>query len=121
MGSLIKILEGSNEELIDVDWNYRNVAIVANGMDTGMVYIWSIIIPQRWSALAPDFEEIEENIDYEEKEDEFDLHDLDDDLNKIEEVEKVVVDVLTKEETDARGFPFDESFVIDVDLSLADD
>ncbi|GME91656.1 unnamed protein product [Ambrosiozyma monospora] len=36
MGSLIKILEGSNEELIDVDWNYRNVAIVANGMDTGM-------------------------------------------------------------------------------------
>ncbi|ODV85458.1 hypothetical protein CANARDRAFT_175922 [[Candida] arabinofermentans NRRL YB-2248] len=117
MGSLIKILEGSNEELIEVDWNFRRCCITATGMDSGMLYNWSIVIPQKWSALAPDFEEIEENIDYEEKEDEFDFVDYDDDLNKIiEEEERDIVDVITKEKTDARGFPFVESFVINVSL-----
>ncbi|KAH3659966.1 hypothetical protein OGAPHI_007171 [Ogataea philodendri] len=112
LGSLIKILEGSNDELLAVDWNYRKCWIVASTMDTGTLFIWSVVIPQKWSALAPDFEEIEQNIDYEEKEDEFDYVD-EDDMNKQIEEEGEEVDILRREEVDARGFPFVDSFVID--------
>ncbi|KAG7888212.1 hypothetical protein KL908_005268 [Ogataea polymorpha] len=112
MGSLVKILEGSNDELLAVDWNHRKCSIVATTMDTGTLFIWSVVIPQKWSALAPDFEEIEENIDYEEKEDEFDYVD-EDDMNKQIEEEGDVIDVIQREKVDARGFPFVDSFVIE--------
>lgn len=36
--------------------------------------MWSIITPQKWSALAPDFAEVEENVVYVEREDEYDIH-----------------------------------------------
>lgn len=115
MGSLVKVLEGSNEELLQVDWNYRRCAIVSTGMDTGMIYLWEVIAPQKWSNLAPDFEEIEENIDYEEKEDEFDRID---ELAESERQagEQETVDVVTREAKDARGFPFLHSFIIDTPL-----
>ncbi|QPG74087.1 hypothetical protein FOA43_001408 [Brettanomyces nanus] len=116
MGSLVKILEGSKEELIEVDWNYRCCCIAATGMDSGMIYLWSVVMPQKWSNLAPDFEEIEENIDYEEKEDEFDLIDSDRDSDRIDAEEQSDVDVITREEKDARGFPFIDSFVIETRL-----
>lgn len=67
MGSLVKILEGSNEELIDVKWDYSRCTIGSIGLDSGEVYLWSVSFPQKWSALAPDFVEIEENIEYVEK------------------------------------------------------
>ncbi|VEU21900.1 DEKNAAC102886 [Brettanomyces naardenensis] len=120
MGSLVKILEGSKEELIEVDWNYRRCSIVATGMDSGMIYWWSVVVPQKWSNLAPDFEEIEENIDYEEKEDEFDMIDSDRDSDRMDAKEQSEVDVVTREEKDARGFPFIDSFVIDSVLTETD-
>ncbi|MCV5137968.1 hypothetical protein OFB61_25460, partial [Escherichia coli] len=43
-------------------------------LETGSINIWSVTSPQRWSALAPDFVEVEENVEYIEKEDEFDIH-----------------------------------------------
>lgn len=116
MGSLVKILEGSKEELIDVDWNFRHCSIVATGMDTGIIYVWSVVYPQKWSNLAPDFEEIEENIDYVEKEDEFDLNDSDKESDKANEQEQDDVDVVTREEKDARGFSYVDSFVIETKL-----
>lgn len=71
-GSLVRVLEGAEEELMDIDWNFYTMSIASNGFESGDIYIWSLVIPPKWSALAPDFEEIEENIDYREKEDEFD-------------------------------------------------
>lgn len=46
----------------------------ACGLETGRIYLWSIVTPQKWSALAPDFVEVEENVEYVEREDEFDIH-----------------------------------------------
>lgn len=107
-GSLVRVLEGAEEELMDIDWNYYTMSIASNGFETGDVYIWSLVIPPKWSALAPDFEEIEENIDYQEKEDEFDEYDEDqsdqtqyDLINNSKEL--VPIDLRTKEKYDVRG------------------
>ncbi|RLV93837.1 COMPASS component SWD1 [Spathaspora sp. JA1] len=104
-GSLIKILEGAKEELIDVKWNYPKCIIGSIGLDSGAIYIWSITFPQKWSALAPDFVEIEENIEYIESEQEFDIID-DNELTKqrLAEEEDFNVDVINGDLVDARGF-----------------
>lgn len=120
MGSLIKILEGSHEELIDVKWNYSKCMIGSTGLDSGSVYLWLVQFPLKWSALAPDFGEIEENEEYEEKEDEFDVIDETDLLKKRMEEEDTLVDVSTREATDARGFDTHiESFVIPINYEKA--
>lgn len=116
LGSLIKILEGSPEELIDVKWNYARCMIGSTGLDSGTVYLWLVQFPQKWSALAPDFVEIEENIEYEEKEDEFDIIDDDELHKKRMEEEDLTVDITTKESVDARGFDVTKaSFIIPID------
>lgn len=104
MGTLIKILEGSHEELIDVKWNYNKCMIGSTGLDLGAVYLWLVQFPLKWSALAPDFAEIEENEEYEEKEDEFDVIDETDLIKKRMEEEDGEIDICTQEATDARGF-----------------
>ena len=73
-GSLVKILEGPREELGVVEWHPSRPMVVACGLESGCIYTWSIISPQKWSALAPDFGEVEENVEYVEREDEFDVH-----------------------------------------------
>lgn len=115
LGSLVKILEGSNEELIDVKWNYNRCTIGSTGLDSGMIYLWSIEFPQKWSSLAPDFVEIEENIEYGEKEDEFDIIDEDELIKMRLEEEDGEIDVITPETTDARGFDISaKSFIIPI-------
>lgn len=73
-GSLVKILEGPREEMGVVEWHPSRPMILSCGLDTGSIYMWSIVTPQKWSALAPDFAEVEENVLYVEREDEYDIH-----------------------------------------------
>ncbi|KTW30341.1 hypothetical protein T552_00813 [Pneumocystis carinii B80] len=92
-GSLVKILEGPKEEFIDIDWHPVFPFIAAAGLETGTIYIWSIPRTEGWSAFAPDFTELEENILYEEREDEFDIVPEETKKSKIEE--DVDVDIIT--------------------------
>ena len=67
-------------------------------MDTGHVYVWSVVAPQRWSALAPDFMEVEENVEYAERDDEFDIQPAEEIQKRIMNQEDEPIDVLTVEE-----------------------
>ncbi|KAF9991696.1 hypothetical protein BGZ79_004122, partial [Entomortierella chlamydospora] len=71
-GNLVKILEGPKEPLEDLSWHPIR-PIVASVSSYGTIHIWATNYQENWSAFAPDFKELEENIDYEEREDEFDI------------------------------------------------
>ncbi|KAH7086342.1 WD40-repeat-containing domain protein [Paraphoma chrysanthemicola] len=96
-GSLVKILEGTKEELSVVEWHPFRPFVAAVGVDSGRVWLWSILQPQRWSALAPDFVEVEENVEYIEREDEFDIQPLEEIHKRRLNQEDEEVDVLTVE------------------------
>ena len=107
-GSLVKILEGPKEELGAVEWHPQRPLVAATGVESGRIYVWGINMPQRWSALAPDFVEVEENVEYIEKEDEFDIHPIEELHRKRLDQEDEDVDVLTvdEEQMEREGFGF---------------
>ncbi|KAH0258147.1 COMPASS, Set1C complex protein, partial [Aureobasidium melanogenum] len=94
-GSLVKILEGPKEELGAVEWHPQRPFVAATGVESGRIYLWSVNTPQRWSALAPDFVEVEENNEYIEAEDEFDIHPIEELHKRRLDLEDEHVDVLT--------------------------
>ncbi|KAK3168444.1 hypothetical protein OEA41_004892 [Lepraria neglecta] len=117
-GSLVKILEGPREELGVVEWHPHRPFVAACGLESGRVYLWSIIAPQRWSALAPDFAEVEENVEYVEREDEFDIHPIEEINKRRLDLEDEAVDVLTVEPTKSQFE--EESFTMPVLLDIGD-
>ena len=96
-GTLFKILEGPKDELSVTEWHPHKPFVTAVGVDSGRVYLWSILTPQRWSALAPDFVEVEENVEYVEREDEFDIQPIEEIHKRRLDQEDEDVDVLTIE------------------------
>ncbi|KAI9771079.1 MAG: chromatin binding protein [Geoglossum simile] len=119
MGSLVKILEGPKEELGVVEWHPHRPLVAACGLESGRVYLWSVITPQRWSALAPDFAEVEENVEYIEREDEFDIHPKEEIHKRQLDLEDEDVDVLTIEPVKDE-FEEENSFTMPVLLDIDD-
>lgn len=94
-GSLVRMLEGPKEEQGVIEWHPHRALLAACGLETGRIYIWSVTSPQKWSALAPDFAEVEENVEYIEKEDEFDIYAQEEIHKRRLDAEDEDVDVLT--------------------------
>ncbi|KAL4909763.1 hypothetical protein BDW74DRAFT_43419 [Aspergillus multicolor] len=117
-GSLVKILEGPREELGVVEWHPNRPFVVACGLESGCIYTWTIVTPQKWSALAPDFGEVEENVIYVEREDEFDIHPAEEIHQRRLDAEDEEPDVLTIEPS--KSGDDIESFRMPVLLDLTD-
>ncbi|KAF2140025.1 uncharacterized protein K452DRAFT_253767 [Aplosporella prunicola CBS 121167] len=121
-GSLSKILE-AKEEIAVVEWHPHRPFVAAGGIESGRIYLWSIVTPQRWSALAPDFAEVEENVEYVEREDEFDIQPLEELHKRRLDLEDEDVDVLTIEpgKTEFEPAEFRMPIVLDVGVSDSED
>ena len=85
--------------------------------------MWSIIAPQKWSALAPDFVEVEENVEYVEREDEFDIHPIEEIRKRILDREDEEIDALTIEikKDDVEEYGFQMPILLDIDDSESED
>ncbi|TGO12664.1 hypothetical protein BTUL_0084g00220 [Botrytis tulipae] len=115
-GSLVKILEGPKEEHGVVEWHPHKPMIAACGLESGRIHIWSIVPQQRWSALAPDFAEVEENVEYIEREDEFDIHPQEEIHKRRLDAEDDDIDVLTVEPIKGDVIDEDNAFRMPVQL-----
>ncbi|KAG9302313.1 hypothetical protein G9A89_008804 [Geosiphon pyriformis] len=97
VGNLVKMLEGPKEQLNDLVWHPVR-SIIASAAARGSIYIWATNHQENWSAFAPDFKELDENVEYEEREDEFDICESIDSLVKQSEIsEDEEIDVTTVE------------------------
>lgn len=119
-GSLVKILEGPKEEAGVVEWHPHRPLIAACGLESGRIHIWSIMPQQRWSALAPDFVEVEENVEYKEREDEFDIHPQEEIHKRRLDLEDEDVDCWTVEPVKGQMAEEEDAFVMPVNLDFVD-
>ncbi|KAG2186066.1 hypothetical protein INT43_002504 [Umbelopsis isabellina] len=94
MGNLVKILEGPKEPLDDLTWHPIR-PVIASVSTYGNIHIWATSRDENWSAFAPDFIELEENLEYEEKEDEFDVVPEEEVTKRKQDDEDIKVDVAT--------------------------
>lgn len=109
-GSIKKMLQGTNGELLlDIQWHPLRPILAS--ISSGLISIWARPQIENWSAFAPDFRELEENMEYEERESEFDIEDEDnvktldkEDDNEMNDVDvdgiKAETDLISSDEED---------------------
>ncbi len=112
--SLLRILETPQEPAI-IEWHPSRPLLACTSIEAGTVQIWGIEPQQKWSALAPDFTEVTENVEYIEREDEFDVYPEAEHQKRRLDREDEVVDILSLDRK-----VDDESFVLPVLLDIED-
>ncbi|CAG7557130.1 unnamed protein product [Fusarium equiseti] len=117
-GSLVCMLKDPKEEQGVIEWHPTRALLAACGLETGRIYIWSVVSPQKWSALAPDFAEVEENVEYIEREDEFDIYAQEEIHRRRLDAEDEEVDVLTLDPS--KTLDEDESFRMPILFNLGE-
>ncbi|KAF7330766.1 COMPASS complex protein [Mycena venus] len=73
-GQFASALDGGREPLLHLHW-HPSKSSIASTTNQGNILIWHCPHPERWGAFAGGFEELDENVEYEEREDEFDIED----------------------------------------------
>ena len=126
--SIVRILENREEPAI-IEWHPSKPLLACTSIETGTIQIWGIEPQQKWSALAPDFKEVTENVEYVEREDEFDVYPEEEHKKRREDREDEMVDVLTMEakRSDGAGLggargedEVEESFVLPMLYNIED-
>ncbi|KAL1732866.1 WD40-repeat-containing domain protein [Schizophyllum commune] len=94
-GQLVNALDGGTAPLLWLHWNPARSMLLSNTSE-GAIMIWHAPTQERWGAFAGDFEELDENIMYEEKEDEFDIEDEEEiaKRKRLQEEEDVDIDTI---------------------------
>ncbi|MBW0462736.1 hypothetical protein O181_002451 [Austropuccinia psidii MF-1] len=93
-GTLTKILEGPKDPLEAFDWHPTR-PILASVSNIGLLHVWVTTVTENWSAYAPGFDELDENVEYREKEDEFDYEDESDVERRRKDEQERTVDIFT--------------------------
>ncbi|KAG6836920.1 hypothetical protein H0H93_001286 [Arthromyces matolae] len=105
-GQFATALDGGREPLVDIHWHPSKSSIVSTTRE-GNVLIWHSPNPERWGAFAGGFEEVDENVEYEEREDEFDIEDEEEIMKRKmkAEDEEVDIDTLVEETSQHKHLP----------------
>ncbi|KAJ3162986.1 chromatin binding protein [Geranomyces variabilis] len=83
VGNLVKVLDGEKDGLVDLAPHPFKPMLASVGM-AGMVYIWTASYKQSYTSLVPDFQELDDNLEYIERESEFDELEDEDEANTLD-------------------------------------
>ncbi|KAF5361589.1 hypothetical protein D9757_011556 [Collybiopsis confluens] len=96
-GQFASTLDGGREPLAHLHVMLFKTCCPVSTQLAWNILIWHSPNPERWGAFAGGFEEVDENVEYEEREDEFDIEDEAEILRRKKEAEQDDVDIDTIE------------------------